>query len=176
MLSHYLLLVLSSFSAWEGCAFSLWPYRDNFMCSFYMKCTNIFLLSSWQHTLWLLIRIATLRWFWWVLVEQYGGILRNTHNICFLWSPKIIVRYSFRDPLWNLFIMKTHLFKYNENFTTKNWKFSDKNSDIFHISAQNIDYGYLLEPNEYPQTMFLSRNKKNDVYPVNPVLPYKSGV
>ena len=31
-----------------------------------------------------------------------------------------------------------------------------KNSDIFHISAQNIDYGYLLEPphrggsNEYP--------------------------
>ena len=46
VLSHYLLLVLSSFSAWEGCAFSLWPYRDNFMCSFYMKCTNIFLLSS----------------------------------------------------------------------------------------------------------------------------------
>ena len=34
--------------------------------------------------------------------------------------------------------------------------FSDKNSDIFHISAQNIDYGYSLEPprrggsNEYP--------------------------
>ena len=38
-------------------------------------------------------------------------------------------------------IMKTRLFKYIENFTTKNWKFSDKkNSDIFHISAQNIDY------------------------------------
>ena len=30
---------------------------------------------------------------------------------------------------------------YTENFTTKNWKFSDKNSDIFHISAQNIDLG-----------------------------------
>ena len=39
-----------------------------------------------------------------------------------------------------------------------------KNSDIFHISAQNIDcgylFGYLLEPprrggsNEYPQSMF----------------------
>ena len=35
-----------------------------------------------------------------------------------------------------------------------------KNSDIFHISAQNIDWGYLLEPprqggsNEYPQSMF----------------------
>ena len=24
--------------------------------------------------------------------------------------------------------------------------FSDKNSDIFHISAQNIDCGYSLEP------------------------------
>ena len=35
---------------------------------------------------------------------------------------------------------------YTENFTIKNWKFSDINSDIFHISAQNIDYGYSLEP------------------------------
>ena len=53
----------------------------------------------------------------------------------------------------------------------KKWKFSDKNSDIFHISAQNIDCGYSLEPprrggsNEYPQSMFLNRNKKNNVYP-----------
>ena len=30
-------------------------------------------------------------------------------------------------------ITKTRLFKYIENFTTKNWKFSDKNSDIFFI-------------------------------------------
>ena len=35
-----------------------------------------------------------------------------------------------------------------------------KNSVIFHISAQNVDCGYLLEPprrdgsNEYPQSMF----------------------
>ena len=36
-------------------------------------------------------------------------------------------------------VMKTCLFAYIENFTTKNWKFSDKNSDIFHISAQNFD-------------------------------------
>ena len=42
-------------------------------------------------------------------------------------------------PFTELYIMKTRLFKYTENFTTKNWKFSDKNSDIFHISAQNID-------------------------------------
>ena len=49
-----------------------------------------------------------------------------------------------------------------------------KNSDIVHISAQNIDCGYTLEPprrggsNEYPQSMFLSRNKKNSVYPCKP--------
>ena len=30
-------------------------------------------------------------------------------------------------------ITKTRLFKYIENFTSKNWKFSDKNFDIFSI-------------------------------------------
>ena len=75
--------------------------------------------------------------------------------------------------LWQVlaYIMKIRLFKYIEIFTTKIWKFSDKNSGIFHISAQNIDCGYSLEPppqgssNAYPQSMFLSKNKKNDVYP-----------
>ena len=49
--------------------------------------------------------------------------------------------------------------------------FQIKKSDIFHISAQIIDYRYSLEPprrggsNEYPQSMFLSRNKKNNVSP-----------
>ena len=44
-----------------------------------------------------------------------------------------------------------------------------KNSGSFHISAQNIYCGYLLEPprwggsNEYLQSMFLSRNKKINV-------------
>ena len=67
---------------------------------------------------------------------------------------------------------------YTENFSTKKWKFSDKNSDIFHTSAQNIDCGYSLEPprrggsNEYPQSMFLSRNKKNNVYPCKPQFYY----
>ena len=46
-----------------------------------------------------------------------------------------------------------------------------KNSGSFHISDLNIACGYLLEPhrrggsNEYPQSMFLSRNKKTNVYP-----------
>ena len=57
-------------------------------------------------------------------------------------------------------------------------KFLIKKSDIFHISAQNIDCGYSLEPprrggsNEYPQSMFLSRNKKNIVYPCKPQFYY----
>ena len=52
--------------------------------------------------------------------------------------------------------------------------FQIKNSDIFHISAQNIDCGYSLEPprrggsNVYPQSVFSSRNKKNNVYPCKP--------
>ena len=79
-------------------------------------------------------------------------------------------------PLY--YISKTRLFKYIENFTPKNWKFSDKNSYIFHISAQNIVCGYSLEPprrggsNEYPQSMLLSRNKKNNVYPCKPQFYY----
>ena len=76
------------------------------------------------------------------------------------------------------FITKTCLFKYTENFPTKNENFQRKISDIFHISAQNKDCGYSLEPprrggsNEYPQSMFLSRNKKNYVYPCTPQLYY----
>ena len=54
----------------------------------------------------------------------------------------------------------------------------DKNFIFFHISAQNIDCGYSFEPprrggsNEYPQAMFLSRNKKNNIYPCKPQFYY----
>ena len=53
-----------------------------------------------------------------------------------------------------------------------------KNCDIFLIFAQNIDCGYSLEPprrggsNEYPQSMFSTRNKKNNVYPCKPQFYY----
>ena len=56
---------------------------------------------------------------------------------------------------------KFHLQK-TEKFRQKLWYF-------FQISAQNIDCGYSLEPpNEYPQSMFSSKNKKNNVYPCKP--------
>ena len=56
----------------------------------------------------------------------------------------------------------------------KNDNFQMKNCDIFLIFAQNIDCGYTLEPpqrggsNEYPQSMFWSKNKKNMYTRVNP--------
>ena len=66
----------------------------------------------------------------------------------------------------------------NSNIQTvlppKNENLQIKNSDIFKLSAKNIDCGYSLEPsrgdgsNAYPQSMFLSRNKKNNVYPCKP--------
>ena len=45
-----------------------------------------------------------------------------------------------------------------------------KNCDIFHIFAQNIDCGYTLGggSNEYPQSMFKSKNKKKLYTPLNP--------
>ena len=56
----------------------------------------------------------------------------------------------------------------------KNENFQIKIRIFFSISAQTIDCGYSLEPphrggsNEYQQSMFLSRNKKNNVYPCKP--------
>ena len=73
-----------------------------------------------------------------------------------------------KHTFWH--VRMTSIFKYTENLTTTKWKFSDK-TEIFHISAQNIDCGYSLEPprwggsDEFLQSMCLSRNKKNNVCP-----------
>ena len=56
--------------------------------------------------------------------------------------------------------------------------FQIKNSNIFHISAQNIDCGYSLEPprrggsNEYLQSMFYAVIRKIMYTPVNPQFYY----
>ena len=78
-------------------------------------------------------------------------------------------------------ITKTSLFKYTENFTTKNWKISDKKSNTFRISARNIDCGYSFELPEAIlmsiHNLFLSRNNKKNVYPWKPQFYYiKSAV
>ena len=57
---------------------------------------------------------------------------------------------------------------YRDFFSRENWKFS---AEIFLIFARNIDCGYMLEPprrggsNEYPQSMFWSKNRYTPAYP-----------
>ena len=77
-------------------------------------------------------------------------------------------------------LRKHPLFKYSEHFKTKKGKFSDIFFFFIFCSyfCSNIDCGYSLEPprrggsNKYPQSIFLSRNKKNNVYPCKPQFYY----
>ena len=85
-----------------------------------------------------------------------------------LWEQWKLLSIHILSPL--VVITKTP-FQIYWKFTNKKWKFLDKNSDTFHISAQNIDCGYSLE---LPQQkcMFWGRNKKNNVYPCKPQFYY----
>ena len=75
--------------------------------------------------------------------------------------------------------------QYTEIFSpVKIENFQWKIFDIFLIFAQNIDCGYTLEPprrggsNEYPKSMFWSKNKKNShtlAYPSFAILKWGSG-
>ena len=64
---------------------------------------------------------------------------------------------------------KCHLQKLNCQI-----KIDNSQTDIFHISARNIDYGYSLElprrdgSNEYPRSMFLIKIRKVMYTHVNP--------
>ena len=90
-----------------------------------------------------------------------------------------------QTPFWKqLMCRRTTLRKHAYSnilniLTSKKWKFSDKNSNISHTSGQNIECGYSLElprwgsSNEYPQSMLLGRNRKNNVYPCKPQFYYK---
>ena len=126
----------------------------------------------------ILIRLQTHKLIWAFTVQPFlmSNIMWAVTSmlICEQWTSRTVS--TILTKLQRGIITKILLFKYIENFTTKNWKLSDKNSNIFHISAQNIDcgYSYSLElpcwgsSNKYPQSMFLSRNKKNNVYPCKP--------
>ena len=71
---------------------------------------------------------------------------------------------------------------YHQKKKKKKKKNQIKFFDIFHISAQNIDCGYSLEPprrsgsNEYSQSMFWAEIRKIMYTPVNPSFTIKSGV
>ena len=97
---------------------------------------------------------------------------------CLSHSGSSIEIFRWRPQIPN-YITKIRLFKYIENFTSKFENFQIKKLwFFFRISAQNLDCGYSLEPPrrgdsvEYPQSMFLSRNKKNNVYTCKPQFYY----
>ena len=82
----------------------------------------------------------------------------------------------FNACIWFLFTHYENLpMQYTEIFSLVKFEnFHDIIFDIFLIFAQNIDCGYTLEPpqrggsNEYPQSMFWSKNKKNRYTPAYP--------
>ena len=85
-----------------------------------------------------------------------------------------------KHRLWYT-ITKTRLLKYiGFFFPPKNESFLMKNSDIFHISAQNIDCGYLLELVEAVLTStqnpcFWAKIRKIMYTPVNPSFANNNG-
>ena len=103
-----------------------------------------------------------------MILEHYFNVILYA-TACFLANLFVF------EPGDNIFSSRKHVYSnILKILPPKNENFQIKNSDIFHISAQNIDCGYLLEPprrgssNNYPQSMFLRRHKKNNVYPYKP--------
>ena len=102
-------------------------------------------------------------------------IFRYLNRLVFIMLSQVLAA---DKHTWNIHYGNTLIQIYRKFHLQKLKNFQMKNSDIFHISAQNIDCGYSLEPprwggsNEYPQSMVLSRNKKNNVYPCIPQFFY----
>ena len=110
-----------------------------------------------------------------IWARRFVQVLFN--NVLFLYFWKII-SYTLRKHTYAIY-RKFHL--------QKTEKFQIKTSDIFHVSAQNIDCGYSLEPPRsaqnsllvlvrtarVPTIYVLSRNKNNNVYPCKPQFYYK---
>ena len=112
---------------------------------------------------------------------SWGGFLCNQKvlTLCMLGNFACFFYRLWIFFLNLLFPLRKHAYPNILNILQpKNENFQIKKSDIFHISAQNIACGYLLEPprqngsNEYPQSMFLSKNRKNNVYPCKPQFYY----
>ena len=67
----------------------------------------------------------------WTSSLKSGGCWFDPSRV---WQPSFVA--IDHKIIFTVVITKTCLFKYTENFTPKNIKFSDKKTDIFHISAQ----------------------------------------
>ena len=110
--------------------------------------------------------------------------LHSPTNEYYIYSPfqcifRLCVSKCNNGPVCMPLALRKHVYSNILNILQpKTEIFQIKTFDIFLISAQNLDCGYSLEPpqrggsNEYPQSMFLSRNKKNNVYPCKPQFYY----
>ena len=93
--------------------------------------------------------------------------------ILFIFIVFAILKFKFKVELVYPLRKLAHAIN-RDFFSLKNENFQQKNVDIFLIFDQNIDCGYTLEPprrggsNEYPQSMFWSKNKKNRYTPAYP--------
>ena len=99
-----------------------------------------------------------------------GFVLSFLHNVM-----KLSFRFKNESMGTYLNTLRKHAHMiYSNFFRSKIDNFQRKNFDIFLIFAQNTDCGYTLEPprrggsNEYPQSMFWSKNKKNRYTRANP--------
>ena len=122
---------------------------------------------------WITLNIKTIN----SLFEEVYLTICDDVRKCADWMTELITKFegvSFAKHLAPDTLLKQACLNILKIYHQK-WKLSDINSDIFHISAQNIDCGYLLElpwwgnSNEYPQSMFLSRK---NVYPSKPQFSY----
>ena len=123
--------------------------------------------------------------------KQQWKVIEKSAIICSLFryqqtntnSKKPVEPYHDPSLLFTVLIFTSPLRKHAYSnilkfLPSKNENLQMKNSDNLPISAQNIDCGYSFElprrggSNEYQQSMFLSRNKKNNVYPCKPQFYY----
>ena len=107
------------------------------------------------------------------------NFLRQTKQNGKWFTQSVVNRWEilyFRDAVYPYFHKQLHYANMSAQYTAifhgcKNENFQMKIFDIFLIFAQNIDCRFTLEPpqrggsNEYPQSMFLSKNMYTRVNP-----------
>ena len=150
-----------------------WPYR----CQVTLKSdTSVYAVNGspchpehWtfksDQGIWLYITKASCRWLGVGRLYRRVGAHSSVTAFAFILLSECTLRKHAYSNILKILQPKTETFQI-------------KTFDIFLISAQNIDCWYSIEPpqrggsNEYPQSMFLSRNKKNNVYPCKPQFYY----
>ena len=134
---------------------------------FVLVCSSSFLV--------LVPRESCASWLWYFLgISTYIFVPVRCPKL-FWWSLSSIVVTLLRDRQYENMPIQIYWKFYHQK-----WKFSYKKKNLifFYISAQNIDSGYSLEPprrggsNEYPQSMFWTEIRKNNIYFCKPQFYY----